>query len=213
MYVTTSAPTLRDALYELSMAKRIPDAELVEDVVRRFPEHAETVTAFAIELALDALRGDAAAEAAEENIDPAAVSPAVSRALSRFQNKLHAVASGKQTDDEAPAAVDNPLAGLSRAEFRNLAVRLDVNSVFLAKVRDRQIEPDSMPDGFKSYMASEMKVPLGAFLAHVSAPAGQVTRQFYKADDKPDASHRQSFEAAVRSSGLTDVQQTRLLAL
>lgn len=76
---------LRDAMYELSMAKPVPDATLLDDVVMRFPEHASVLTEFAIELALDTLRGDAAIDEAEASVDLEKVSPAVSRAMSRFQ--------------------------------------------------------------------------------------------------------------------------------
>ena len=55
--LTAGAPPLREAFYALSMAQRIPDAELLDDVVRRYPIYANELTEFAIELALDALRG------------------------------------------------------------------------------------------------------------------------------------------------------------
>lgn len=214
MNVTSSAPALRDALYELSMAKRIPDAEALDDVVRRFPEHAEELTAFAIDLALDALRGEAEADAAEEGIDPDVVSPAVSRALSRFQNRLHAVAASPPSS-AASAAVLNPFADLSREEFRDLAQQIGGNVVFLNKVRDRQIDPSTMTDGFRRLVAEKARAPLSVVVAHCAARPSRVAagRQFYKADEQPDASAQQSFADAVRSSALTPEQQERLLSL
>jgi hypothetical protein len=215
MYATSSAPALRDALYELSMAKRVPDAETLDDVVRRFPVYAEELTAFAIDLALDALRGDKDADAAEETIDVDVVSPAVSRALSRFQNRLHNVSAAAQPNDDAAATVDNPFLNLSREEFRDLAERLGANVVFLNKLRDRQIAPSTMTDGFRRHVAEKATAPLSVVVAHCAAAPNRraAGRQYYKADEQPDASAQQSFADAVRSSGLTSEQQERLLSL
>ena len=65
-------------------------------------------------------------EASEAVLDPKMVSPAVSRAISHFQNRLHAVSTGAAA---APAGAvrpkvgdaPNPFLGLPRDEFRALA--------------------------------------------------------------------------------------------
>src|SRR3546814_13803758 len=63
--LTASPPELREALYSLSMAKDVPDAALLDDFVRRFPQFGGELTNFAIAIAIDALHGDAVVEAAE----------------------------------------------------------------------------------------------------------------------------------------------------
>jgi hypothetical protein len=52
-------------------------------------------------------------------------------------------------------------------------------------------------------------------VAHFALDGGapMATRQFFKADAKPAATTQQSFEEAVRNSGLTDEQQQHLLSL
>ena len=50
--------SLREAYYLLSTAQAVPDAKLLDDIVRRYPEFGEELTDFAIEIAVDALRGD-----------------------------------------------------------------------------------------------------------------------------------------------------------
>jgi hypothetical protein len=214
--LTPANPPLRDALYALSLAKRIPDAELLDDVIRRYPIYAGELTDFAIEVALDALRGDAAADAAEAAIDTTRVSPAVSRAMSHFHNRLHAVRQSTNTSTEtlrSSLPTDNPFSRLNRTEFREFAVRLGANTVFVAKLRDRQIEPSTMTPGFQSFVADELRAPLDVVIAHfaMSGGATMVSRQFFKADVKPDVAKRQSFEDAVRNSGLSEEQQQRLL--
>lgn len=215
---TASPPGLRDALYALSIAKDVPDAALLDDVVRRFPQFGDELTNYAIAIAIDALHGDAVVEAAEAELDPNVLSPAVSRAMSRFQNRLHAVSEPPRPQAAADLSVStnaiNPFALLSREDFRGFARRLDANSVFVAKLRDRQIEPDTLTPGFQKRVADDLHAPLDVVVAHFAAPqAGAARPQFYKADNKPNNGGRQTFEEAVRSSGLSEAQQSALLAL
>jgi hypothetical protein len=214
-----SAAPLREALYALSMAQRLPDADLLDDIIRRYPLHAEELTDFGIDLVLDALRGEGAAEAAEAAVDPSRVSPVVSRAMSRFQNRLHAVrqAAAVAAKPMLPptAEVPNPFVDLDRAAFRSFAGRIGANTAFVLKLRDRQIEPETIPEPFQRLAASELHAPLDVVVAHFAAArsAAPSGRQFYKADGKPGSEHRQSFAEAVASSGLTAEQQQRLLRL
>lgn len=209
---------LRDALYALSTAQAVPDANLLDDLVRSFPQFSDELTDYAIAIAIDALRGECVLEAAEAALDPTSVSPAVARAMSRYQNRLHAETSGRDAATAAarPSATEtiNPFSTLSREEFRGFARRLDVNSVFVAKLRDRQIDPDTVTSGFRHRVANDLHAPLDVVVAHFAAAQGAGARsQFFKADGKPTDGGRQTFEDAVRSSGLTEDQQRALLAL
>ncbi len=211
-----SPRALREALYVLSTAQDVPDAKLLDDVVRRYPEFGEELTEFAIAIAVDALRGERVVEDAEGAIGPSAISPAVSRAMSHFQNRLHAVttdsAKARSTrTDVADAA--NPFLGLPRNEFRAFAARLNANAVFAGKLRDRQIDPATMTPGFQRRIADELKAPLDVVGAHFAARPTAPARQFFKAEGKPSTGAQQSFEEAVRSSGLNEVQQNSLLEL
>lgn len=216
--LTASPPDLREALYALSIAKDIPDAALLDDIVRRFPQFGGELTNYAIAIAIDALHSDAVVEAAEAALDPNVLSPAVSRAMSRFQNRLHAVSEPRRlqaaTDRSVSTDARNPFASLSREDFRRFARRLDANSVFVAKLRDRQIKPDTLTPGFRNRVADELRAPLDVVVAHfAAAQAGAAGPQFFKADGKPNDGGRQTFEEAVRSSGLSEAQQSALLAL
>ena len=67
--ITASPPELRDALYALSIAKDAPDAALLDDLVRRFPQFGGELTDFAISIAIDALHGEAVVEAAKAALE------------------------------------------------------------------------------------------------------------------------------------------------
>lgn len=214
--------TLEDALYTLSIEKEMPDAALLDEVIRVYPEFSEELTDFAIDLAIDRC----ANRMREEKAIPSAaelqnVSPAVSRALSRFQNCLHSVQTTAVSDSviktlhggsQSREAV-NPFAHLSRDQYRNIAKNLNVNTVFISKFRDRQVVPNSIPAEFKRRLAAEIDVPIDLLIAHLSAPQGAPQRQLYKAEKKPTNETQQSFEEAVRRSGLRQEQQKALLDL
>ena len=207
---------LREALYVLSTEQDVPDAKLLDDVVRRYPEFGEELTEFAIAIAVDALRGERVVEDAEAAIDASAVSPAVSRAMSHFQNRLHAVTTGSanaRSTRTDVAHAPNPFSGLSRNEFRAFATRLNANGVFVGKLRDRQIDSATMTPGFQRRVADDLKAPLDVVVAHFAARPAAPTGQFFKAVDNPSTGAQQSFEEAVRSSGLKEVQQQFLLEL
>jgi hypothetical protein len=210
---TQSPAPLRDVLYEFSLAKEVPDAELVNEFARRYPEHAEEITRFAIELVVASLRPDPA----EEPVVTTAVSPMVSRAMSRFQNALYANrarATAPIENTSFAVVVDNPFAKLDRKAFRQLARDLNANVVFVCKLRDRQIDLKTMSQGFLQFLADKMNVvrdTLEAFFA--GGGTSVVQPQFFKADQKPEGNLQQSFEEAVRGSDLSEEQQHHLMSM
>lgn len=216
--LNASPHRLREAFYALSIARDIPDAKLLDDIVRRYPEFGEELTEFATALAVDALRGERVSEAVEAALDPRVLSPAVSRAISHFQNRLHAVTVGDRATETKPATAasavaPNPFEALPRHEFRALAERLNANAVFVGKLRDRQIDPRTMTPGFQRRVAEELKAPLDVVVAHFAASQLASARQFFKAESKPSAGGQQTFKEAVRTCGLTEAQQQVLLEL
>ena len=183
---------LQDAFYALSLAKPAPNADALDELVRRYPEFATELTEMAVELALDALCDD---EDEQESATAADTSSMVLRAMSRFHNRLHAV----KTSEPASAATAqvepiNPFAALSTAELRALGQRLNTNTVFVLKLRDRLIESDTMTEGFKRRVADELKAPLDLVAAYFTGQSTVGTQVHFKADQKPEAIKRQSFE-------------------
>lgn len=215
MIMTATQTSLRDAMYAMSLAKAVPDAELLDEFARLYPKYADALTEFAIELAIDSLmhRSD------EEDVpaDADAISDVVSRVMSQFENQLFERRQARAATPPARAAtasVENPFAALDRQGFRSLVLQLDVNSAFLSKLRDRTIEPISIPKAYCRHLAQEMDEDAEAMVAHLYAPQESVAagRQLYKAEGKPAATARQSFEEAVKTSGLSEEQQRRLLS-
>ena len=223
MSPTNDSPDeLRDAFYELAMAQPMPDAETLDELIRLYPEHADALTAFAIDLTVDALtHGDETFVTDESE----AVSPTVARAMSAYQNRMYEL---QQTSISAPKSksvrdpvdranavtVDNLFIGLDRGSIRNLAECIGANPTFVSKLRDRMINIATIPLKLQELVAQELKIPFQFLTAHLSAESAvQAPGQHYKSVQKPVLCLKQSYEDAVRSSGLTEEQQWRLLSL
>jgi hypothetical protein len=204
---------LDDALYALSQTGPAPDAAALEHLVRRYPEHAAELTDYAIELALDAL-DDEADDDVVETASPD-VTAAVLDAMSHFHNTLYALRSAQEHNVKVDrsATVANPLASLDRADLRALGPRLHANTVFVLKLRDRLIDAETIPRRFSELLAEQIDIPIELIAAHFRERPVIAAVTHFKADQKPEVGNKQSFQEAVRSSGLTSEQQTFLLSL
>jgi len=205
---------LRDVLYLFSLEKEAPNATVLDEFVRKYPEYAGEITDFAVEMVMNVAfnHRDIAGES-----DASRISPTVSRAMSRFENRLFEVRRNQSlaSRDASPRStnVQNPFEVLDRTAFRALVNGLHANNLFVSRLRDREIDVNTMTEGFKRRVADELSAPLDVVAAHFSAEARIERRQFYKAEEKPQVSRKTSFEEAVRNSGLTEEQQSYLLAL
>ncbi len=206
---TRGDTSLQDAFYALSLAKPMPDAAVLDEVVRLYPKFSTQLTDMAIELALDALRGE---PEDDSSISRAEIDSLVLKAMSRFQNRLHMV-KAEAVAGKAKLEPVNPFAELSTAEMRALGQRLNANTVFALRLRDRLIDETTMSEGFKRRVAEELTAPFELVAAHFASRPTVSAHAYYKADQKPEVVKKQTFEEAVRSSGLTDAQQRYLLSL
>jgi hypothetical protein len=132
--------------------------------------------------------------------------------MSRFHNRLHTV-TAETARAKARLEPVNPFAALSTAEMRALGQRLNANTVFALKLRDRLIDETTMTEGFKRRVAEELTAPFELMAAHFASRPSMGAHAHFKADQKPEAVRKQSFEEAVRSAGLDEEQQRYLFSL
>jgi len=210
--------SLNDVLYSFALEQPKPTAELIDEYQDRFPQYADAIAEFALELALDALRPDVPDLDAETAAAPP--SAEVMRSISHFQNaryhatKERASADASSASNAQRASPINPFNALDVSQFRRLASDVDANLVLVAKLRDRQIVPETIPAAFSQRVAARLGVPVDVLFAHLSEkPRQDFQRVYYKAIDKPTRQPQETFEVAVRTSGLSSEQQERLLEL
>ncbi|HYD17688.1 MAG TPA: hypothetical protein VEF76_04330 [Patescibacteria group bacterium] len=209
MTTVSNSKTLDEVLYAFAVTKEVPEAETLDRFVQLYPQYAEALTGLAIELALDSAQADEPCAAEAANVD----SPAVMRAMSYFENYSYELNKGVPT--HGMNVVSNPILSLEREDFRKLAAGLRANNTFIMKLRDRLIDPDTVVPraGFCAAVSEQLTVPVEIVVAHLQAGPIAAVGQFYKADNKPNIVKQESFEEAVKSSGLSDEQQRYILSL
>lgn len=215
MMTSTKNPSkpLRDVLYDFSLAQEVPDADLLDEYAKLYPSYATELTEFAINMFVDAKRG---AEEATQAFEEESVSPAVSRAMSAFQVALQESRGQQESvanEGAVKEEVENPLTSLERKEFRALAKSMNANTAFLCKLRDCLIDPQTMSQGFLRFLGDKLGISVGQLEAFFGGEAPRLAGQYFKAEVKPTVGDQQSFEDAVKTSGLTDEQQQFLRKL
>ena len=204
---------LRDVFYEFALAHPTPNAAALDAFAQRYPQYAGDLTEFAIELAVDAIL-DRQADS-KSVVDDDDDSTDIDIAMSRFQNRLYAVrhAAPPTAPVTTAAPVDNPFLGLDRVRTRALATRLGANNVFIMMLRDREVDPATMTQGFQQVLGDEMNVPVEVLCAHFAAQPQVQGHVRFASDVKPTATRKLSFEEAVRSASLSPERQAYLLSL
>ncbi len=195
-----TAGDLQDALQELLAAAEAPDAEALEEILRRYPEHAAEVTEFAVEWALQDLLP------ATDDDDGASGSK-VPAAMARFRARLD------QLDAPSSSATpQDPFADRSPTELVGLATRLGLDKILVAKLRDRKILGETVPRALQEGLATELGVSPAVIAAHLTAPPTIPHGANFKAQRAPEAAAKESFEQAVRRSSLAEGEQGRWLS-
>lgn len=201
-----------DVLHEFALATTKPDAELLEQFVRRYPEHAAALTDFAVLLALGFYSENSESAVTADSV-AAEMAPIVSRAMSRFENRLYAVKQESAVRSKPVKSSQNPFAALDRKAVDDFCARLPATKLLFMKMRDRQIDGNTITPGLRERVANELPAPLDIVTAHFAAGMERSVTTHLKADDKPGVPVKQTFEEAVRTSGLTEEQQAFLLSL
>lgn len=218
MITTRETSSESDVLYQFALSYHHPDVQQLDDFVRRYPGYADALTTLAIELALEhanSKEDETAVEAYQPDAETAAM---LSRAMSRFQNRLYAVravqtAVPPEHLTKKAQATRDLFGWRSRDEMQRLSAKLDVSQLFLKRMRDREIRSDTLTDGFIHYVAQTMEEPQEDVALHFAGKPQIAAHQYFKSEVTPTAGLQLTFEEAVRSSGLTPEQQARLLAL
>lgn len=207
----TTTRELHDAFYELAMVEPWPDPATLDTLTRLYPDAAFELTRFAIDLTIDRLSGDASFEPEQSDV----LDPAVMLAISRFHNKMFELnrdlpKAARRTAEPLP---QNPFRSLDQNSFKATATALGANPAFVMKLRDRRIVAETIPQAFLDFVSNVTTFSREVLWSHLSAGSNVIpTGQHFKSDAKPVSGRKQTFEEAVRSSGLTDGQVSHLLS-
>lgn len=195
MTISRSAQPLDEILLAFAAEADHGQATLSSYLVR-FPEHAEALAALAAEIALSTASRD----------QPVPVDdPAVAKAWAVFQSTAPL--------ETKSVATSGMLANLEPGRFLALAKTLDVNAVFLSRIRDRLVAFATIPHAFLVRLAEAAGGELAALAAELDQPPAIATGQRFKAEGKPATAAQMTFAEAIASSHLTTEQRAKLEAL
>lgn len=202
--------SLDELYYDLSIAEPTERGEVLDQLVRAYPERASELNEFAVELAFDTAKH---ANISTEPVDDS--DPVVMRAMSKLQNRLFELEHEQKQDASASSAEApaNPFAPMSREQFRAAASALGANLRFTMRLRDRGIRPDTISPGFRRHAAGKLGVSEAVLSAHLAGQPEVRLDSRFKSQQKPQAAVQETFQEAVANSGLTREQQDYLLSL
>lgn len=187
-----------------------PKPALLDAYCRKYPEYAHELTDYAVQWLIgDALAATAPSGAAAHN----ASSPLVSRAISRFHDRLRVAApSGVGEAVRAGEGVRNPFKELSIARKREIRDELRIDMPLLAKLQNRLIEAESVPRQFLERLAQAIQVTVDEILGYLRLPPIVNAAADFKAEGKPlIGAQKERFEDAVWRSTLDEKQKQALL--
>lgn len=193
---TTPQASKEDVLHAFS-AESNPNADTLASYLKRYPQYREALIDLSIEL-FTAPKFDEVAEKVPSDKSK--------HAWSKFQSLLSPI----DPASTAPLSMDNPLSNLSDERFRELASELNVNRLFLSRLRDCSIQVATIPQRFLSSVAQALTVPLEGLTSALEAPPVVASGLRHKASGKPGAGDKITFEEALASSALSEVQQAAL---
>lgn len=121
-------------------------------------------------------------------------------------------AAWKRHAEAGPTAVADPFATLSVAELRDVATRLDVPRQVITAFRERKVDISTVPKPFIATFAALMKTASEQFIITLSAPPQVSLARSYKADAKPEANTRVSFEQILIEAGVSVERRASLTA-
>lgn len=171
------------------------DRKTLERYLSEFPEHSIALVDCSIELMLDSTRSDNVVEPTEDTVEPA---------WQRFQAIM-------SVDDDAPHI--NPFAKLNSTAFKSLAKRLDITNLLLVRLRDRAIEPMTIPIRLIQKLAAELEVTVDAVLAFLNGSPSMISNHSFRSSVKPMVINQITFQEAIETSQLTESQKNTLKAL
>mgnify|MGYP003647783852 CR=1 FL=1 len=190
----------RDVLYAFS-TEAISNTETLERYLSRYPEYRESLIDLFLEIS--------SAPSFDEVPFDATPSESNKQAWSKFQSML------SPADPAAAASplIQNPLSDLSDQRFRDIADELNINRLFLSRLRDCSIQVATIPRKFLFSLADVLSMTVEHLQKALDGPPIVASGLRHKASGKPGARGKITFEDALTQSGLSEEQQSALRSL
>lgn len=112
----------------------------------------------------------------------------------------------------APSTDDDPFAALTGARGKAVALRFGVPRQVITGFREHRVDPSTVPAPIARVFADEFDLPLAHVIAAMHRPTAMLVGRSFKAENKPGAAGKISFEQLLIDAGMSDADRVRLLA-
>jgi hypothetical protein len=196
----TMKVNLESVLLEFRVeAEAAPSPAALEAHCRKYPQYARELTDYAVQW----LIGDVlAATATGVEAAPTASNSLISRAISRFHDRVHSSA----------ASLSDPFAGLSVPRKREIRDKLGIDTPLFARFQNRLVDPATVSRPFLERFAGMVERSVDDFVAYLAGAPAMHSAADFKAEGKPVPPVRKlTFVEAVNESTLDEKQKQALL--
>ncbi len=169
----------------------IHDHKTLERYLSEYPEYSEVLVDCSVEFRLDIDRRKSVADSKEAIVE---------NVWQRFQAAM-------KVEDDVPA---NPFAKISLTTFKSLAKRLDISNLLLIRLRDRAIEPITIPKRFIEKIAAEMRVTSDTISDFLNSAPSLTLNNSFRTSSETKETTQISFQEAIEASQLTESQKNLL---
>src|SRR4030095_4799920 len=163
----------------------------LENYLRDYPEYAEAILDFAIEIAREDMVRKEPLSARES-------------ALIESGWKKHVKAASRPVAD--------PFAILSGVELGKIAALLEVPKQVLTAFRDRTVVAASIPKRFAERLATEIRSEFDTLMAFLAASPHLSCTRSRKSDAKPKIAGQKTFEQVLTDAGVAPEVRRKLMA-
>jgi hypothetical protein len=169
----------------------IHDRKTLERYLSEYPEYSEDLVDCSIELVLDIDRRKSVADSKEAIVE---------NAWQRFQMAM-------KDGNDVPV---NPFAKISSTTFKSLVKRLDISNLLLIRLRDKAIDPATIPKRFIEKMAAEMQVTSDTISDYLKAASGLALNHALRTSSETKEITQIPFQEAIETSQLNNAQKKLL---
>ena len=197
---TTPNSTKDEVLYAFSVESH-RSTSLLEEYINKYPQYRNELIDISIELSLSPKQVDMPVEGE--------VSDSVERSWVKFQSALEP----SDPVSLSSHSVKHPLEALDNNSFRSLSKTLNLNRLFLTRLRDRTINASTIPRQLIEKIAKAIDTGFESIRDSLNEPPTVSPSVSFKAHGKPSASKQMTFDDAIESSNLSDEQKSELKAM
>lgn len=193
--MTSNGPTTTlDGVLEQFMMEDAHDSATLERYVRAYP-------LFALQL-IDLSRLIVTADAQDDEQPLSATD----------QSRIDAAWIIHKAAAPASRADDDPFAALTGARGKAVADRFGVPRQVITGFREHRVDPSTVPTRITRVFADEFELPLAHVIAAMQRPTVTLVGRSFKAEGRPGAAGKISFEQLLIDAGMSDADRARLLA-